>query len=321
MILLYLLKDFLLQVFSNNIGKDYGGAITEEISEIIFWNNSTVTFSHNNAPFGETVYCGSNSNVTSKGNSTVTFNDVLAKWCTNMTCLPYNGQGAVIIDSNGIVWCSDKKAFTCLTESCNCKTLQYLLYDLHDGASNVVVNLTDKAILSSVVELEDLRNVSIIGENNFTVLCDRSYIEIHHCDDLTFQGITWIGCGTPNLLYNYVYPVMNVIDSSVFIQKNTFQYSFGPALHFLFVSSDFTMANCSFMNSNYRGHGAAIKFYINYYPSYKDVSIINNCDFSYNEGVKSIVYFGSSDSSYNRSVYFNNTTFYNNQGVSILFVT
>ena len=99
-------------MFSNNIAKDYGGAITaENLSYITFRNNSTVRFNHNNAPFGETVYCGSNSIVTSKDNSAVIFNDIIPKWCTKMRCLPYTGQGAVTIDSNGIVMCSDQKAF------------------------------------------------------------------------------------------------------------------------------------------------------------------------------------------------------------------
>ena len=308
-------EEFSATVFSNNIAKDYGGAITAEESEIIFCNNSTVTFTHNNAPFGETVYCSRNSNVTTKGNSTVIFNNVIPKWCTNMTCLPYTGQGAVTIDNNGIVMCSDQKAFSCLSENCSCKSLQHLLDGLQYGASNVVVNLADKAILSSVVLLRYLRNVLIIGENNFTVLCDRSYIQIEDCNNLTFQGITWIGCGAHNLISDDAHAVMTVFDSSVFIQKNTFQYSFGAALHFLRVSSDYTITNCSFMNSNYRGHGAAI--YIDHYPSYSNASIINNCDFSHNEGVKSIVYLGSSYAPYNGSMYFNNTSFYNNQGVSI----
>ena len=311
-------EGFSATVFSNNIAKDYGGAITsEEESEIIFCNNSTVTFTHNNAPFGEIAYCGNNSNLTSKGNSTVMFNDVIAKWCTNMRCLPYTGQGVVTIDSNGIVWCSDQKAFTCLSENCNCKILQHLLRDLKYGTSNVVVKLADRAILSSVVWLKYLRNVSIIGENNLTVLCDRSYIEIDHCNDLTFQGITWIGCGAHNLISNHANAVMTVAGSSLFIQKNTFQYSFGPALHFRNGYSDYTITHCSFMNSNYRDHGAAI--YIDHYPSYSDASIINNCDFSHNEGVKSIIYLPMGDSYYlyNGSMYFNNTKFYNNQGVSI----
>ena len=307
-------EGFSTTVFSNNIAKDYGGAITaEDKSEIIFCNNSTVKFTHNNALFGETAYCDSNSKVTSKGNSTVIFKDVIAKWCTNMTCLPYTGQDAVSIDTNGIVWCSDQKAFACLSEDCNCKSFQQSLQDLHDGASNEVVNLADKAILSSSIDLFYLRNVSIIGENNFTVLCDRSYMRIFFCNDLTFQGITWIGCGAPNLISNNAYAVMSVF-GSVFIQKNTFQYSFGPALEFHF-NPEFTINHCSFMNSNYRGHGAAI--YMHHGSSYSNVSIINNCEFSYNEGVTSIVYLGNSYDSLDGYMYLNNTTFYHNQGVSI----
>ena len=112
-------------VFSNNIAKICGGAlIVVGESEIIFSNNSTVTFTHNSAPVGETVYCGYNSNVTTKENSTIIFNDVLAKWCTD-TCLPYpyTGQDAVIIDSNGLVMCSNQGAFACLSENCKCKNL------------------------------------------------------------------------------------------------------------------------------------------------------------------------------------------------------
>ena len=98
-------EGFSTTVFSNNFAIDYGGALIAEYnSEIIFSNNSTVIFASNNAPVGETVYCGSNSNVVTKENSTVMFNDVLAKWCTD-TCLPHTGQGVVTIDSNGLVMC------------------------------------------------------------------------------------------------------------------------------------------------------------------------------------------------------------------------
>ena len=305
-------EGFSATVFSNNIAKDYGGAITaEQESEIIFCNNSTVRFTHNNAAFGETIYCDSTSIVTYKGNSTVIFNDVVAKWCTNM-CLPYAGQGAVTIDSNGIVTCSDQKAFACLSENCNCRSLQHLLHGIH---SNAIVNLADKAILSEQLLLEKLTNVAIIGRNNFTVLCandGRSSIVVYisNCNDITFQGITWIGCGEHQYISVYPHAVIYVsLSSSVLIQKNTFQHSFGPALRF--THSHITVNYCNFMNSIYRGHGAAITIHSSY------TAIINNCDFSYNEGVKSTVYLEDADDVYMYSLYFNNTTFYNNQGVSI----
>ena len=305
-------------VFTNNIAKDYGRAITtEEESEIIFCSSSTITFTHNNAPFSETVYCGGKSKVTSKENSTVIFNYVIAKWCTNMRCISYTGQDAVIIDSNGVVLCSDQKAFACLSENCNCKSLQHLLHGIHRGAtSNVVVNLADKAISDSsefAIELNDLRNISIIGENNFTVLCTNDggisrskIIQMLNCNNVTFQGITWIGCGEQHPTFKY--PQIFVFNSSsVFIQKNTFQYSLGPALYSLL--SNFTINYCTFMNSIYKGNGSAITM------SYHDTAIISNCDFSYNEGVESIIYFDNPVN--NVYMHFNNTTFYNNQGVSI----
>ena len=236
------------------------------------------------------------------------FNDVLAKWCTN-TCLPYTGQGTVTIDSNGLVWCSDQKAFACLSENCKCNNLWYLL---HGVRSNTVVNIADKAILSSYVWLIDLTNVSIIGQNNLTVFCmNTDAIEILDCNNLTIQGITWIGCGVVNNFNSfniYTRAAIAIHYSSVIIQKTSFQYSIGPAIEVSF-TSNLIIDQCNFMNNNnYRGHGAAIT--VSYlFGTFK----ISNCNFSYNEGAKSIVYLESSHG----AMYYNNT-FYNNQGVSIL---
>ena len=303
-------------VFSNNIAKDYGGALlAEDKVEIIFNNNSTVTFANNNAPVGETVYCGINSKVTTKENFAVIFNDVLAKWCTD-TCLPYTGQGTVTIDSNGLVWCSDQKAFACQSENCKCNNLGQLL---HGVRNNTVVNIADKAILSSYVQLLYLRNISIIGQNNLTVFCMNTHaIVIEDCNNITIQGITWIGCGVVNNSFNsfnsYTRAAITISNyyyydqSSVIIQKTSFQYSIGPLIE-VFITSNLIIDQCNFMNNNnYTGHGAAIA--VHYLSGTFKIS---NCNFSYNEGAKSIVYLESS----HVAMYYNNT-FYNNRGVSIL---
>ena len=294
-------------VFSNNIAKDYGGALlAEDKVEIIFSNNSTVTFANNNAPVGETVYCVSNSNVTTKENSTVMFNDVLAKWCTN-TCLPYTGQGTVTIDSNGLVWCSDQKAFACLSENCKCNNLGQFL---HDIGSNSVVNMSDtKALLSSPVRLWSLTNVLITGQNNLTVFCMNTHaIDINYCNNLTIQGITLIGCGVYSFSIS-TRAAIRISESSVIIQKSSFQYSIGPAIQVYSRYRDIIMIDqCNFMNNNnYTGHGTAIFVYY-LFGTFK----ISNCNFSYNEGAKSIVYLENTHG----AMYYNNT-FYNNQGVSI----
>ena len=120
------------------------------------------------------------------------FNDVLAKSSTN-TCTPwpYNGEGAVTIDSNSIVRCEYQKAFECQSENCHCKNLEPLLHNLAEGTSNTVVNIVDKGILSTTIQLEPLTNVSIIGEDNFTVLCvGDCKLTILDCNNLTIQGIT-----------------------------------------------------------------------------------------------------------------------------------
>ena len=313
-------EGFSATVFSNNIAKDYGGAlIAEDESEITFCNNSKVTFTHNSAPFSATVYCGRNCHVTTKDNSTVTFNNVLAKWCTN-TCTPYIGEGAVTIDSNGIVRCSDQKAFECLSENYNCKNLEHLLHNLTEGTSNVVVNIADKAILSKTVQLEFLTNVSIIGESNFTVLCvDDCKLTILDCNNFTIQGITWIGSGgypqeaadSNNLGYIYANPVMVVRASSILVQKNTFQNLQGAAIEIK--DSDSIIAQCNFMNNNYyTGHGAALTTTSYLHINSNGTQIINNCDFSYNGGVIGIVFL---EAAYHVSM--SNITFCNNQGVSI----
>ena len=238
------------------------------------------------------------------------FNDVLAKWCTN-TCLPYTGQGTVTIGSNGIVSCSDQKAFACQSENCKCNNLGQFL---HDTGSNSVVNISDtKAILSSPVRLWSLTNVLITGQNNLTVFCMNTHaIVISLCHNLTIQGITWIGCGVYSFSISDIYTIAAItIDrSSVIIQKSSFQYSIGPAIEVNSRYRDIIMIidQCNFMNNNYyRGHGAAITVYY-LFGTFK----ISNCNFSYNEGAKSIVYLENSHG----AMYYNNT-FYNNQGVSI----
>ena len=246
------------------------------------------------------------------------FNDVLAKWCTN-TCLPYTGQGTVTIGSNGIVSCSDQKAFACQSENCKCNNLGQFL---HDTGSNSVVNISDtKAILSSPVRLWSLTNVLITGQNNLTVFCMNTHaIVISLCHNLTIQGITWIGCGVYSFSISDIYTIAAItIDrSSVIIQKSSFQYSIGPAIEVNSRYRDIIMMidQCNFMNNNYyRGHGAAIAVY--HYSSYRTsynsfvTFKINNCNFGYNKA-KSIVYLENS----HVAMYYNNT-FYNNQGVSI----
>ena len=309
-------------VFSSNNAKDYGGAIaTKDMTTITFSGRSTVTFTDNSAVLGETAYCGSNSNVTTRGDPTVIFNGVLAKWCRNC-CQPYTSEGAVIIDGNGIALCNDQKAFACQSRTCYCKLFHYV----EPSLSNAVINIADKAILHTRVVLMALTNVSIIGQNNLTIICTaddngaRGNLLIASCNNLTIQGITWVGCGGYKIQEDDTLAVFNIYSSTGTVQKNTFHYLKGPAInfdnsrqHLYFKFSHFTIDQCNFMNNIYRDHGAAIILRPSRFSSNDTQLIISNCDYNYNEGVASIVYLKD----HHVSMYFNNTRFYNSQGVSI----
>ena len=89
---------------------------TKHHSDITFDDNSKITFTGNKARNGTTVYSIEDSKIIAKGNSSVVFNDLSAKWCNN-TCLPkqpYTDQtDVVVIDGSGFVRCSNPKAFIC----------------------------------------------------------------------------------------------------------------------------------------------------------------------------------------------------------------
>ena len=333
--------------FRNNVA-EYGGAVyAEDQSDIIFSDYSTMTFTNNSAAFGATTFSDANSKIIATGNSTVIFNDHSPKWCNN-TCLPYTGQGDVVtIDSNGIVWCSDQKAFVCESKECDCDKLEDLLNGLEYNY-NILVNITNTVTLSSVITLKYHNNILIIGYNNITVNCvNGGGLKLLYCRNVIIEGITWIGCG--NYGTNDV-PVIHLTDcyssTNIRIQKCTFQYSLGKAIsHTVTIHTDLRcrerihylrnivsyviINNCNFMNNNHwRSHGAAIFFN----SIYRNVNI-SNCIFHYNGEAESIIYFGEidSDDQYYSSfwqqnfiqsfihlyLYLNTSSFYSNQGVSV----
>ena len=310
--------------FRNNIA-DYGGAISAEISSNInFSDNSTVAFTKNKATIGATTYLNGNSKIITKGNSTVKFDNILARWCSN-TCLPYTD--AVTIDSNGIVWCSNQETFVCLSINCYCKNLENLFSDVK---KNTVIDIKDKVMkLSSVINLGQVDNISIIGHNNLTVLCvngGRLFINCSNCHYI-IEGITWIGCGgysniqTPVILLNGKYVKVSV-------QKCSFQDSLAPAIGNLVesliervynpVNWSITIIQCSFINNHhYTGHGVAVYYSLD--RIYNNFNLtIKNSSFSNNGPAKSIIYIKDSTQSTNYQLSINdNSYFVNNQAVPV----
>ena len=319
------INEFSTVIFRNNIA-EYGGAVLAEInSYVTFSDNSTIIFTTNRATFGATVYSYNNSKIIAKENPSIIFDDHSAKWCTN-TCLPYTGQSDVVtIDGNGIVWCSNQKAFVCLSTRCYCKKLEDSLDDI-SIRSDTVFNITENVmILSSAYKLNLMSHFSLIGYNINTIICPNggtlSFRFETYSYNLTIEGINWIGCGGYNNFQTPVIFVANIFsyESYIKIQNCSFQHSIAPVIGYLQFgfSNTIIINHCSFMNNNrYRRHGVAI-----YYspPSYNiNTFVINNCNFSYNHGT-SLIYFEESNKDVSQSIYMyiNNCNFYNNQGVPI----
>ena len=289
-------KDSSTIVFINNTA-EYGGVIYS-ISDILFKDNSTTEFSNNNADHGEAII--TKAKIISSGNFSAVFNDQPAKWCAN-TCLPYTGQGEVVINSNGVAWCSDQSSFICEGRNCYCTDIGNALGNA-ENSSLATITISDKAVLSSVIELKVLQNMFIMGLNNLTVTCvNGGRLHIESCNNLTIEGVSWIGCGVLTINHS----------RDITIKKCSFQHSLGQAVKLSGVLGDVSINHCKFMNNNnYRGHGTAL-YYSSNNPS--NVFTITNCDFSFNRYSKSVVYMKQSL----RQIHINNSVFYSNQGVSI----
>ena len=294
-------------MFSNNIAELGGAIFAKEYSVIVFSDNSTITFTNNSATFSTSV---SSNKIITTGNPTVIFNGHSAKWC-NSTCLPYTGQG-ITINSNGIVWCSDPESFICTTKKCHCNKLEVLLDDLK---TNTLVNITNTVTLSSVIKLYHLNNISIVGYNNIAVICDDvGGLDLDLCNDITIEGITWIGCGYYDSSQGELVPVLKLKFSNIVIQKCAFQYSLGIAILIHFIDGVY-INHCNFTNNNfYNFHGTAIYFTAFVIDPNLNKVNINNCVFSYNGKAHSIIYL---DYKNNILLNLNNSSFHNNQGISV----
>ena len=204
----------------------------------------------------------------------------------------------------------------CVYGKCTCSSLDHALANL---TSNVLINITTDMTLSSLVTVSDIENVSIIGHNNPTVNC-RSVggIQFTFSHHLIIQDITWIRCGTasndtkPGLLLSYSF--------NVTIQNCTFQQSVGRAIVLSEMSGDVIINGCKFLNnSHYSDHGAAVHYSSNdTRNSSQIVFTIHDCNFSYNNKMKSLVYFENilPVLKYNKII-FSNSVFDSNQGTSI----
>ena len=274
---------------------------------------------NNNLTISAKILCLHNSTIKVKGHSSIIFKDCIVKWCANV-CLPYPGEAdAVVIDDNGIVWCSNQKAFNCLSHQCynNCKNLKQ---KLNNVKNNKVANITENVVvLSSVIELNS-SDVLITGHNNPKVICvNDSGLKFYNSNNLTIEGITWIECGALRRNYLGDIPVLAITGcSNVIIQKCSFLYSVGPVIKLTSVSGYVNITNCIFMNSNhYKGYGTSIALLHIALSVRLEAFTVSNCNFDSNKGAMSVLYVAFIFAMEHSNTYLINCSFHSNEGATI----
>ena len=207
----------------------------------------------------------------------------------------------------------------CIFGNCSCESLYSALANLN---SNVLINITTDVELSSVIQGVNLANITITGYNNPTVNCNNSGgLHFISCSSCTIEGITWKRCGAGNISGDgNAYPILQLTNSSnITIQHCSYQYSIGQAVILSEVLGDVNVNYCSFLHAKgYKGHGTAI-----HYSSYNKLIVspinitISKCNFLYNKGAKSIVYFGQPSNKHYEVLNLRDSEFGHNQGVPI----
>ena len=319
-------------VFSNNtagcggalysIGKSYiffkGNSSTEFMYNIHNHNCINIFIINNTSPprLNAITIFNVDSTIIVKENFTVMFQGLLVNWCAE-ACLPYAVETQAFItiasiDSNGLLWCNNLKAFNCQSDRCYCKDLGLKLGSIKN---NQLVNITDKTVvLSSVIDINS-SNVSFIGHNQPTVICvNSSGLKIYKSNTLIIEGINWIGCGAT---YISVLEIAN--SGNIIIQKCCFKHSFGIVVHLRNPSRYVKITNCTFLNGNInkvKYYGTAVLVHIN---KVLNVFTISNCDFNSNRGAESIIYIKKHYGSklMGNITYLINSSFHNNEGISI----
>ena len=123
--------------------------------------------------------------------------------------------------------------------------------------------------------LENLENVTIVGQGNPTVNCNGVRgIKFVSCNNFIIEGINWERCGSNDSFY----PGMEFYNlSNILIQTCSFHHSTAQTVVLSEVSGNVYINNCRFTQKKcHNGHGAAI-----YYASIPEQStqvqlVINN---------------------------------------------
>ena len=203
----------------------------------------------------------------------------------------------------------------CVYGNCSCYSFDQALAHL---ISNALLNITTDVTLTSVINVSNLANVSIIGHNNPTVNCrDAGGIHFTSCHNCIIQGITWHRCGTDN-----DEPGLKLTNSSnITIQNCSFQHSRGQTVALSEISGYLNINYCKFVNNNrYKGHNAIMNIMFSDVTNSQLSFKIHACDFSNNRGAKSFMYINNKISQQNINIIISSSKFDHNKGVSVYII-
>ena len=219
-----------------------------------------------------------------------------------------------VSDSNGSDTFSN---ICCVYGNCSCTSLHNALVNL---TSNVMINITtDMKLFGSIVSLDGLANISIVGHNRPTVDCNNyGGINFTSCYNCTIEGITWERCGAISDNKS-VYPALQFYNSSsVNIKSCLFQHSVGQALVLSELSGNVNINYCNFLyNTQYKDHGAAVHYSSNnLYQSGFNITI-KNSKFMHNEAMSVVYLAGPTSAKSLQNFYIQHSTFNLNKAVPI----
>ena len=136
-----------------------------------------------------------------------------------------------------------------LNNTPQCSSFHYVLAHLQSGD---YVNVTSNSVsLLTVVELQNINNITIRGQGNTIVICNNTgVVSCNNCSDVVIEGITWDQCG--DLRKKDIYAGINFHTiSNLTVQNCTFQHSKVRALSILTLSGFFhIVSSCFIHNSN-----------------------------------------------------------------------
>jgi len=128
------------------------------------------------------------------------------------------------------------------------------------------------------------------------------------CSNLIIEGIIWQGCGGLQL----------TSPSNAIIQDCSFHQSTGQVVLISGMPEDVYIKDCQFTHNNdYSSHGSAIWYSPGTVANHPPVLGINNCNFTSNGPVTSVVYISSLTSNVRHSLLLQDSMFISNQEVPI----